>query len=145
MSEHNYAYDAEDGSLTEDCTEAKALRTSKGPLRLVWDSTPSADALYERLVALMSPLDGDENMRVVSKDELFAGNANPTAGDGPFVVRVIDEGESAVPVEDRIANWLATPNPSLGGDCPRNLLQGEAIDRCRLGYVIAEMEQGAFS
>lgn len=73
MLEHNYAYDAEDGSRTEDCTKAKALRKSGGPLRLVSDNTPSADELRERLVALMSPLDGDENMRVVSKDELLAG------------------------------------------------------------------------
>ena len=60
----------------------------------------------------------------------------------PFIVRVANDGESA---EARITRWLATPNPSLGGECPGDLLRGDANGRCRLEYVIAELEQGAFS
>lgn len=111
-----FHYFAEDGTETED-----------------------ADQLYERLVALLSPVAGDEDMAVLSKDQLLAGHPVP---DRPFVVRVADEARSA---EDRVAAWLATPNPSLGGDRPDHLLRGDASGRCRLGHLIAEMEQGAFS
>ena len=106
-----------------------------------WGGAPSADELYERLVALLSPVAGDEGMAVLSKDQLCAGQYDPVA-DRPFVVRVTDEGGSP---EARIAAWLATPNPSLGGDRPDDLLRGDANGRCRLGYIISEMEQGAFS
>jgi len=140
-----FHYYTKDGTRTEDCTEARTLRRSgsKEPrLRLVLDGAPSADELYERLVALLSPVAGDEGMAVLSKDQLFAGHYDSAVADRPFVVRVTDDGGSP---EARIAAWLATPNPSLGGDRPDDLLRGDAQDRCRLGYVIAEMEQGAFS
>lgn len=101
----------------------------------------SANDLYERLVALLSP-GGDEHMRVLSKDQLLAGDYDPAVADRPFVVRVADAEESA---EARIAAWLETPNPSLGGERPKDLLRGDAGSRCRLESVIAEMEQGAFS
>ena len=139
-----YQYFAEDGTRTEDCTEAKTLRRSgsTGPrLRLVWGDAPSADELYERLVALLSPMPSDDGKPVLSKDELLAGHYDPAVIDRPFVVRVADVGA----VEARIAAWLETPNSSLGEERPGNLLQGDASDRCRLGYMIAEMEQGAFS
>ena len=143
MSE--YVYFAEDGTRTEDCTEAKTLRRSGSTephLRLVGDDVPSADELYERLVALLSPVAGDEDMTVLSKDQLFAGRYDPAVADRPFVVRVTNEEENAKAL---IAAWLKMPNPSLGGDRPADLLSGGASGRCRLGYVIAEMEQGAFS
>ena len=140
-----FHYFTEDGTRTEDCTEARTLRRSgsKEPrLRLVWDGAPSADELYERLVALLSPVASDEGVAVLSKDQLFAGRYDPAEVNRPFVVRVTDEGGNP---EAKIAAWLATPNPSLGGDRPDDLLRGDAQGRCRLGYVIAEMEQGAFS
>lgn len=141
-----FHYYTEDGTRTEDCTEAKTLRRSGSTephLRLVWDGAPSADELYERLVALLSPaVAGDEGTTVLSKDQLCAGHYDPAVADRPFVVRVTDEGESP---EARIAAWLAMPNPSLGGARPDDLLGGDAAGRCRLGYMIAEMEQGAFS
>ena len=144
----DFDYFAEDGRRTEDCTEAKTFRCSgsTGPrLRLVWDDAPSADELRERLVALLSPVADDEGMAVLTKDQLFAGNHDATAADGPFVVRMTNEEEGEEPVEARLAAWLAAPNPSLGGDRPGDLLIGDANGRCRLGYMIAEMEQGAFS
>ena len=141
----NYDYFAEDGTRTEDCTEAKTLRrvgSTTPPLRLVWDRAPSADDLYERLVALLSPVPDDKDMPVLSREELLAGTYDPAVVERPFIVRVADQEESA---EARIAAWLATPNPSLGGERPGDLLRGDANGRCRLEYVIAEMEQGAFS
>lgn len=143
MSE--FEYFAEDGTRTEDCTKATTLRRSgsTGPhLRLVWEGAPSADELYERLVALLSPVVGNDEMTILSKDQLLAGHHDPATVARPFVVRVTNDGESA---EARIAAWLETPNPSLDGDRPDNLLRGDASGRCRLGYMIAEMEQGAFS
>ena len=107
---------------------------------------PSADELYDRLIALLSPAVGHEDMAVLTKDQLFAGNHDATVVDRPFVVDVTnDEGESVETAEVRLAAWLATPNPSLDGSRPDDLLQGDSSDRCRLGYMIAEMEQGAFS
>ena len=141
----DYDYFGEDGTRTEDCTEAKTLRRSGSTephLRLVWDSAPSANDLYARLVALLSPVAGDEHMKVLSKDQLFAGHYDPAVADRPFVVRVADAEESA---EARIVAWLETPNPSLGGARPGDLLRGDAGGRRRLEYMIAEMEQGAFS
>lgn len=141
----NYDYFAEDGTRTEDCTEAKTLRrvgSTEPPLRLVWDRAPSADNLYERLVGLLSPVPDDEGLPVLSRDELLAGTYDPAVTDRPFIVRVANEGESA---EARITRWLATPNPSLGGERPGDLLRGDAHGRCRLEYMIAELEQGAFS
>lgn len=140
-----YQYFAEDGTRTEDCTEARTLQRSGsiGPrLRLVWDGAPSADELYERLVALLSPAAGDDDTTVLSKDELLAGSHDASVANRPFVVRVADDVGA---VEERIAEWLAAPNPSFGGDCPGDLLRGDANGRCRLGYMIAEIEQGAFS
>lgn len=137
-----FHYFAEDGTETEDCTQAKTLLrggSTQPHLRLVWDGAPSADQLYERLVALLSPVAGDEDMAVLTKDQLLAGHPVP---DRPFVVSVADEARS---VEARVAAWLATPNPSLGGDRPDNLLRGDANGRCRVGYLVAELEQGAFS
>ena len=139
-----FHYFGEDGARTEDCTEAKTFRRSGSTephLRLVWESAPSADELYERLVALLSPVAGDADLRMISKDQLFAGH-NPALADRPFIVRVTKHEQGA---EARIAAWLAMPNPSLGGDRPDDLLRGDASDRCRLSYMIAEMEQGAFS
>lgn len=139
-----FHYFTQDGSRTEDCTEAKTMRRSGSTqphLRLVWDRAPSADELYERLVALLSPLAGIEDMKVLSKEQLFAGHHDLVPA-RPFVVRVTNEGESA---QARIAAWLKTPNPSLGGERPEDLLRGDASDRCRLGYIVAEMEQGTFS
>ena len=143
-----FDYFTADGAKTEDCTEAKTLRPSGATvphLRLVGDAAPSADELYARLVALLSPAARDEDMVVLTKDQLFAGNYDATVVDRPFVVRVTNEEENMEPVEARIAAWLATPNPSLDGDRPEALLKGDPSSRCRLGYVIAEMEQGAFS
>ena len=103
---------------------------------------PSADNLYERLVALLSPVSDDEDLSVLSRDQLLAGTYDPAVVDRPFIVRVANEGESA---EARITRWLATPNPSLAGERPGDLLRGNARGRCRLEYMIAEMKQGAFS
>ena len=88
---------------------------------------------------------GDEDVVMLTKDQLLAGDYDATVTDRPFVVRVTDEGESMEPVEARIAAWLATPNPSLDGDRPEVLLRGDPSSRRRLSYMIAEMEQGAFS
>ena len=121
-----------------------AMNRSDGP-ECVWDDAPSADELRERLVALLSPMVGDEDVVMLTKDQLLAGDYDATVTDRPFVVRVTDEGESMEPVEARIAAWLATPNPSLDGDRPEALLRGDPSSRRRLGYMIAEMEQGAFS
>ena len=140
-----FDYFTEDGTKTDDCTEAKTRRrqgSTEPPLRLVWGGAPSADELYERLVALLSPVAGDENMPVLSKEQLLAVREDPAVADRPFVVRVANARENT---EAQIAAWLATPNPSLGGDRPDDLLRGDAGGRCRLGYIIAEMEQGAFS
>lgn len=145
----DFDYFAEDGTQTEDCTEAKTFRCSGStapPLRLVWGSAPSADELYDRLMALLSPTVGYEDMAVLTKDQLFAGNHDATVLDRPFVVRMAnDEEESVETAEARLAVWLAAPNPSLDGSRPDDLLRGDSNDRCRLGYMIAEMEQGAFS
>lgn len=139
-----FHYFAEDGTETDDCTQAKTLLrggSTQPHLRLVWDGAPSADQLYERLVALLSPVAGNEEMAMLTKDQLLAGD-HDAVPDRPFVVRVAAEARSA---EARVAAWLATPNPSLGGDRPDNLLRGDASGRCRLAYIIAELEQGAFS
>lgn len=144
----DFDYFAEDGTQTGDCTEAKTLRRSgsTGPhLRLVWDDAPSANELYERLVALLSPAPRDEDMVVLTKDQLLAGNHDAIADGRPFAVRVANEEESVEPAGARIAAWLATPNPSLGGSRPEDLLRGDANGRCRLGHMIAQMEQGIFS
>lgn len=143
----NYDYFTEDGTRTEDCTEAKTLRrvgSARPPLRLVWDRAPSADNLYERLVALLSPVPDDEDTPVLSREELFAGTYDPAVIERPFIVRVADEGEGES-AEARITRWLATPNPSLGGERPGDLLLGDANGRCRLEHIVAEMEQGVFS
>ena len=140
-----FDYFTEDGTRTDDCTEAKTRRrrgSSEPPLRLVWDGAPSADELYERLAALLSPVVADEDMTVLSKEQLFADRQNHAVADHPLVVYATNARENP---EAQIAAWLATPNPSLGGDRPDDLLRGDARGRCRLGYVIAEMEQGAFS
>ena len=140
-----FDYFTEDGTKTDDCTEAKTRRrrgSSEPPLRLVWGSAPSADELYERLVALLSPVVADEDMTVLSREQLFADGQDHASADRPLVVRAANARENR---EAQIAAWLATPNPSLGGDRPDDLLRGDAQGRCRLGYVIAEMEQGAFS
>ena len=143
----DFDYFAEDGRQTEDCTEAKTFRCSGSPappLRLVWSGAPSADELYDRLIALLSPAVGGADMAVLTKDQLFAGHHDATVADRPFVVRVTNE-EGEESAEARLAAWLATPNPSLDGNRPDDLLRGDSSDRCRLGYMIAEMEQGAFS
>lgn len=148
-----YQYFAKDGTKTEDCTEAKTLRrigSTAPPLRLVWDDAPSADELYERLVTLLSPVAGDEGMTVLSKEQLFTGQYDPAVIERPFIVRVGGEvgeemGDEAGNAEAQVAEWLATPNPSLDGDRPGDLLRGDASGRCRLSYIIAELEQGTFS
>ena len=116
-----------------------------GPDKWVWGGAPSADELYDRLIALLSPALGHEDMAVLTKDQLFAGNHEPTVVDRPFVVRVTNEEEGEESTEARLATWLATPNPSLDGNRPDALLRGDSSDRCRLGKVIAEMGQGTFS
>ena len=78
---------------------------------------------------------------MLSKDELLAGHYDPAVVDRPFVVRAADAGTA----DARIAAWLETPNSSLGEERPGNLLRGNASNRRRLGYAIAEMEQGTFS
>ena len=103
---------------------------------------PSADELYERLVVMLSPVVGDDDMPVLSKEQLLAGQYDPAVVRRPFIVRV---GEEMGSPEARIAEWLETPNPSLDGDRPGDLLRGDASDRHRLGSVIAEAEQGTFS
>ena len=130
-------------AIGQECCRV-AMNRSDGP-ECVWDGAPSADELRERLVALLSPMVGDEDVVMLTKDQLLAGDYDATVTDRPFVVRVTDEGESVEPVEARIAAWLATPNPSLDGDRPEVLLRGDPSSRRRLDYVIAEMEQGAFS
>lgn len=103
---------------------------------------PSADELYERLVTLLSPVVGDEDMPVLSKEQLLTGQYDPAVIERPFMVRV---GKEVRDAEALITEWLETPNPSLGGDRPGDLLRGDASDRHRLGSVIAELEQGSFS
>ena len=107
-----------------------------------WAGTPSADELYERLVALLSPVVADDDMTALSREQLFADCQDHASADRPLVVRAANGRENT---EARIAAWLATPNPSLGGVRPDDLLRGDARGRCRLGYIVAEMEQGAFS
>lgn len=104
----------------------------------------SADELYERLVALLSPVPDDEDLPVLSREELLAGTYDPTVIERPFIVRVANEGEGES-AEVRITRWLATPNPSLDGERPGDLLRGDASGRRRLEYMIAAIEQGAFS
>lgn len=140
-----FHYFAKDGTRTDDCAEAKTLLrggSTEPHLWLVRDDAPSPDELYGRLLALLAPMAEVEDMTVLSKEQIFAGDQYPAGSDRPFVVRVANEEESA---EARIAAWLATPNPSLGGKTPDELLRGDASGRYRLGHMVGEMEQGAFS
>ncbi len=41
--------------------------------------------------------------------------------------------------------WLATPNPSLGGLCPQNLIKGSDDERAFLGSFLSSIEDGSFS
>ena len=80
-----FHYFAEDGTETDDCTQARTLLPSGSTqphLRLVWDGAPTADQLYERLVALLSPVAGDEDMEVLSKT-----NSSPATATLCLIVR----------------------------------------------------------
>ena len=43
------------------------------------------------------------------------------------------------------AAWLNTPNPTFGGLCPQNFLNGTDDQRAFLDGVLSSLEDGAFS
>ena len=43
------------------------------------------------------------------------------------------------------ATWLTTPNPSFGGLCPQNFIDGNDDQRAFLAAFLSSIEDGAFS
>ena len=43
------------------------------------------------------------------------------------------------------AAWLTTPNPSFGGLCPQNFMDGTDDQRAFLAAFLSSIEDGAFS
>lgn len=129
---------------TEFRLKARDGSSQRRFLRLV-STAPEAEELYERIVALARPVDGETpGFPTVSAEELLTGDHAPDLADRPFVVLSAEE-----PVrgraEDRIAAWLDAPNPALGDECPRVLLRGDEKQRARLAAILSALEQGAFS
>ena len=63
----------------------------------------------------------------------------------PFDVRSPAGAAEPADAEAALAAWLATPNPSFGGLCPRSLIDGTDDQRAFLAAFVSSIEDGAFS
>ena len=101
---------------------------------------PSADQLVERIRVLFgvvpTPLvahDPPDSPYAIAEDIEVFDIPIPAAN-----VQPVDAAEAA-------ATWLTTPNPSFGGLCPQNLIDGTVAQRAFLAGFLASIEDGAFS
>ncbi len=103
------------------------------------DSAPNAEQLTQRVRILFG---------VVSAGHSPEGHDSPYARSEHienFDVAVA--GVDAGPVDPAkiAAAWLATPNPSFGGLCPQNFIDGTDDQRAFLAAFLSSIEDGAFS
>ena len=50
-----------------------------------------------------------------------------------------------VDADEALSAWLATPNPSFAGMCPKNLINGTDDQRAFLASFLSSVEDGSFS
>ncbi len=103
------------------------------------DRCPNAAELDKRLRVLFG---------VVPPDPDAAPKGSPYAAAGdiePFHIPIPAGHAEPADAEAALNAWLATPNPSFGGLCPRKLIEGTDDQRAFLATFLASLEDGAFS
>lgn len=103
------------------------------------DGTPNAEQLIERIRVLFGVVPSHH-----SPDEHDSPYASSEHVDSFDVGIAAVEAESVDPAEIAAA-WLTTPNPSFGGLCPQNFIDGTDDQRAFLGSFLSSIEDGAFS
>ena len=103
------------------------------------NATPSAEQLFERVRILFGVVPAHHapdspDSPYASSDTIEDFDVGIDAGDA----QPDDPAEVA-------AAWLATPNPSFGGLCPQNLIEGTDDQRAFLASFLSSVEDGAFS
>ena len=115
----------------------------------IWEPTRSVeprateskrDRLFERLLAIVNSAPAT-HLETFSFEELSVGLNS--LKEAPFVVQVHADGGSDV--EQRVNQWLDTPNPVFSDQCPRAYLNGSEVERLFLEKIIGSIEQGTFS
>ena len=103
------------------------------------DGIPNAEQLVERIRVLFG---------------VVPAHQSPAGHDSPYVsAKHIDDFEIGIAAVDTepgdpveiAAAWLTTANPSFGGLCPQNLIDGTDDQRAFLAAFLSSIEDGAFS
>ena len=97
----------------------------------------------EQLVARIRVLFG-----VVPSHQSPAGHNSPYVSAehiGDFDVAIAAAGAEPGDPAETAAAWLTTSNPSFGGLCPQNLIDGTDDERAFLAAFLSSIEDGAFS
>ena len=102
------------------------------------DNRLESDRLYERVRVLF----GVEPAQGVRTPDQADSPYAPPDNVGTFEVQVPP---AATEPEDLTDAWLSAPNPTFGGCCPREFLDGDQEQRAFLASILSSLEDGAFS
>ena len=97
------------------------------------------DSLYLRLLALIESSPA-KHLPMVSFQQVL--NDRNMARQTPFIVDMFDSGEEDA--AQRVNQWLDTPNPLFGDECPRFYMYGSEEERSFMERVVGAIEQGTF-
>lgn len=103
------------------------------------DRCPNATELNKRLRVLFGVLPPDP-------DPAPTGSPYAAGEDiEPFDIPIPAGGAEPADAEAALDSWLATPNPSFGGLCPGNFVDGTDDQKAFLAAFLSSIEDGAFS
>ncbi len=102
---------------------------------------PDADQLVERVRVLFGVVTLEPEALEQPADSPYAASATIEN----FHIPIPDSHAQPVDPACAAAAWLTTPNPSFGGVCPQNLIDGTDDQRAFLASVLSSIEDGAFS
>ena len=103
------------------------------------NAIPDSHQLLERILTLFGG-DRAEYAQVPSNDSPYVSAPN----DESFKIRVAQR--ARLLSENGFAEtWLATPNPTFGGNSPQSFVNGTDEQRAFLDSILSSFEDGAFS
>ena len=103
------------------------------------DRPPNASELLDRIRILFGVVPPDDNL--LPADSPYSASEDIQNFDIPIPARC----EDPVDAVEALHAWLATPNPSFGGLCPKNLINGTDDERAFVASFLSSVSDGSFS